>query len=97
MVSQTRNQIFSSIRSRNLAAVLMALVTATIIIPGMTTYLPLSMADQIALPILLFPFIWTALFIYSYMASQAWHPWVVMLLLSTSHGLLAFFALQGSQ
>ncbi|NMP32798.1 hypothetical protein HII17_14675 [Thalassotalea sp. M1531] len=74
----------------------MAFITCVILIPGMTTYLPFNMADQIAVPILLFPFIWTGLCLYSYMAEKAWRPWGVMLLLSLSHGVLSYIALSGS-
>ena len=50
---------FDSLKQRVFLAVVMVLITTTLMIPGMTTYLPFSMADQIALPILLFPFVWT--------------------------------------
>ncbi len=93
---EKRASVFTALKSRNVAGVLMAFVTCVILIPGMTTYLPLNMADQIAVPILLFPFIWTALCLYSYMAEKAWHPWGVMLALSISHGVLSFLALTGS-
>lgn len=71
----------------------MAFITCVVLIPGMTTYLPFNMADQIAVPILLFPFIWTALCLYSYMAEKAWQPWALMLLLCISHGTLSYIAL----
>ena len=91
----TRTSVFTSIKSRNFAGVLMAFITCTIMIPGMTTYLPFSAADQIAVPILLFPFIWTGLCVYSYMADKAWHPWLLMGLLCLSHGALSYVALAG--
>lgn len=91
----TRVSVFTSLKSRNIAGVLMAFVTCIMLVPGMTTYLPFSPADQIAVPILLFPFIWTALCVYSYLAEKAWHPWALMLSLSLSHGILSYFALIG--
>jgi len=91
----TRVSVFTSIKSRNIAGILMAFVTCIMLIPGMTTYLPFSAVDQIAVPILLFPFIWTALCVYSYLAEKAWHPWALMLSLSLSHGILSYFALTG--
>ena len=91
--SSTRTSVFTSIKSRNFAGCLMAFVTCIVLIPGMTTYLPFSAADQIAEPILLFPFIWTALCLYSYMAEKAWHPWGVMLFLTLSHAGLSYIAL----
>jgi len=87
------NSAFDRLKSRHFAALLMALLTSTVMIPGLTTYLPLSAADQIAIPILLFPFIWTGLFIYSYMAQKVWHPWLLMLVLTISHGVLSYLAL----
>lgn len=97
MTNNNRKTVFDSVVSRNFAAVIMALITATVMIPGMTAYLPLNITDQIAVPILLFPFIWTALFIYSYMAKKAWHAWALMLLLTLSHALFSWLALQGGK
>lgn len=91
----TRASVFTSIKSRNIAGVLMAFITCVILIPGMTTYLPFSAADQIAVPILLFPFIWTGLCLYCYMADKAWKPWALMLALCFSHGALSYIALAG--
>lgn len=84
---------FTALKSRNLAGIVMAFVTAVVIIPGMTTYLPFSIGDQIAIPILLFPLIWTGLFLYSYLSEKAWHAWLLMLVLALSHGLLSYIAL----
>lgn len=89
--------VFTSITSRNFAACLMALITSVIMIPGMSTYLPFSAVDQIGLPIFMFPFIWTALFIYSYMSSKTWHPWALMFGLAVIHGVLCFLALTGGK
>mgnify|MGYP000237588213 CR=1 FL=1 len=91
----TRVSVFTAIKSRNVAGVLMAFITCVMLIPGMTTYLPFSAADQIAVPILLFPFIWTALCVYSYLAEKAWQPWALMITLSLSHGILSYIALTG--
>ncbi|REL28853.1 hypothetical protein DXX93_07910 [Thalassotalea euphylliae] len=73
----------------------MAFLTCIVLVPGMTTYLPFGAADQIGVPILLFPFIWTGLCLYSYMAEKAWHPWALMISLSVSHGVLSYLALTG--
>ena len=73
----------------------MVLITTTLMIPGMTTYLPFSMADQIALPILLFPFVWTGLFVYCFMAKKVWHVWCLLGGISLSHLALSLLALQG--
>ncbi len=74
-------------------AIVLALVTATVMIPGMTVYLPFALEQQILLPILLFPLIWSGLFIYSYMAEKAWQPMVLMTLLTLSHAALSYWAL----
>ncbi len=95
VTKNTRVSVFNAIKSRNVAGVLMAFITCIVLIPGMTTYLPFSTADQIAVPILLFPFIWTALCTYSYLAEKAWHPWALMTVLILSHGILSYLALTG--
>jgi hypothetical protein len=96
---QTMNnkKTFNATRRRHLLACVMALITAVIIIPGMTTYLPFEMSEQILLPILLFPIIWTALFIYAYLAEKVWQPFIVMGLLCATHGLFSFWALTQGQ
>lgn len=71
----------------------MALLTVTVMIPGISVYLPLSIADRIGIPIFLFPFIWVGLFLYSYLAAKTWHPWLLMILLIVVHGGLSFWAL----
>lgn len=91
----TRTSVFTSLKSRNTAGVLMAFITCVILIPGMTTYLPFNAVDQIAAPILLFPFIWTGLALYSYLAEKAWHPWALMIFLCLSHAGLSYMALTG--
>ena len=91
----TKKRTFSALKRRNLMALFLALVTATVMIPGMTTYLPFEMEQQILVPILLFPFLWGGLFIYSYMAEKAWQPFTVMVALCVSHILLSYFALSG--
>lgn len=94
-IKTTRKGGFSAVTSRHFAGLLMAFITCVLMIPGMTTYLPFGAVDQIAIPILLFPFIWTALCLYSYLAEKAWQPWVLMLLLSAVHAALSFQALVG--
>ncbi|RYV01688.1 hypothetical protein SOPP22_15100 [Shewanella sp. OPT22] len=91
----TKKRTFSALKRRNLMAMFLALMTATVMIPGMTTYLPFEMEQQILVPILLFPFLWVGLFIYSYMAEKAWQPLIVMITLCISHILLSYFALSG--
>ena len=93
--TNTRESVFTALKSRNVAGILMTFICSVIIIPGMTTYLPFSIGDQIAVPILLFPFIWLGLFLYSYLAEKIWHVWLVLLVLALSHAGLSFLALTG--
>ncbi len=86
---------FSRLKNRLFAAIVMVLVTSVLIVPGMTTYLPLHQNDAIGLPILLFPFIWTALFIYCFMAESLWRVWAVLTGLAVLHGLCVYLALMG--
>lgn len=86
------NVTFTHLKARSFAAIVLALITATVMIPGMTTYLPLHQNDAIGIPILLFSFIWTGLFIYSYMAKSVKYVYFIMLALITSHSLLAYFS-----
>ncbi|ASM52060.1 hypothetical protein PESP_b0512 [Pseudoalteromonas espejiana DSM 9414] len=88
---------FSATKRRHIMACLLALITATVMVSGMTTYLPLQMSEQILLPILLFPIIWVGLFIYAYIAEKAWHPLLVMTILCAVHGALSYLALAQGQ
>lgn len=90
----SQSHTFTNIRSRHLAAIILTLLTATVMIPGMATYLPLPMTDKIGIPIFAFPFIWVGLFIYCYMAKKSWHAWAVLIVLLLSHAALSFLALQ---
>lgn len=87
---------FSATKRRHFIACILALITSVVMIPGMTTYLPFAMAEQILIPIMLFPLIWTGLFIYAYMAQKVWQPFTLMLLLTFIHGGLCFIALSGA-
>lgn len=90
-----KKRTFSATKRRHLMACILALITAVVMIPGMATYLPFALEEQILIPIMLFPFIWTSLFIYAYMADKAWHPFIVMLIILVSHAGLSFIALSG--
>jgi len=86
--------VFTAFKGRLLASLFMVLITSVVIIPGMTTYLPLGLLDSIAVPILLFPFIWVALFIYCYLADKAWHVWALLLGISAIHIALSVLAVR---
>lgn len=87
--------IFNHQRARTVLATLGPLLTSIVMIPGMTTYLPVSEADQIIMPILLFPIIWLTLFFSCYMLSKV--RYVVLLLGSIiiSHGVLSYLGVTG--
>ncbi len=93
----TKHRTFTATKRRHLMACLLALLTAIVMIPGMTTYLPFAIEEQILIPIMLFPLIWTALFIYAYMAEKVWQPFVLMFFILISHGGLSYLALTGGQ
>ncbi|MGL1956844.1 MAG: hypothetical protein OCD00_05945 [Colwellia sp.] len=86
---------FSYFKSRTFSAIVLTLITAVVIIPGMSTYLPFHQNDAIGIPILLFPFIWTALFIYSYMAKSIKQVFLVMSALIMVHVSCIYLALMG--
>jgi len=85
--------LFSAKKSRLLAAIFGVLVTSTLITAALPAYLPLSQGDTIAGPILLFPFTWVALFLFSLITTSIWRVWGGLGLLSLSHGLVIYFAL----
>jgi len=85
--------LFSAKKSRLLAAIFGVLVTSTLITAALPAYLPLSQGDTIAGPILLFPFTWVALFLFSLINTSIWRVWGGLGLLSLSHGLVIYFAL----
>tara|TARA_E500000178_G_C16892323_1_gene694087 strand:- start:101 stop:442 length:342 start_codon:yes stop_codon:yes gene_type:complete len=96
-LKMNNKKTFSATKRRHLMACVLALVTATVMITGMTTYLPLQMSEQILLPILLFPIIWVGLFIYAYISEKAWQPLLLMITLCLVHGILSYFALMQGQ
>lgn len=96
MASQVPRQhkpVFTHPKLRVVTACLIVLIVTTIMIPGMSTYLPFGVADQIGVPILFFPFLWTAFFIYCFIAEKVWHVWLLLTVLGISHGLLVYLNL----
>lgn len=92
----SNNPTFDRFKNRTFLAIVLTLITSVVMIPGMSTYLPLHQNDAVGLPILLFPFIWTALFIYSYMANSVTKVWVVMSSLTVIHIVCIYLALTAS-
>lgn len=95
MERSEKNKTFDAFKSRTFAATVLTLITSVVMIPGMATYLPLHLNDAVGLPILLFPFIWTGLFIYSYMAKSIKQVWLVLLALTAVHIACCYMALTG--
>lgn len=93
MEIKTKNATFNAFKNRTFLAIVMTLITSVVMIPGMATYLPFHQNDAIGLPILFFPFIWTGLFMYSYMAKSVKQVWLVMSALTLIHIVCIYFAL----
>ena len=87
------NQTFSYLKTRIVAAVFMVLITSTLMIPGMATYLPFHKNDAVGLPILLFPIIWSVLFIYCFMEASMKRLWAVLIALAVIHFVCIYMAL----
>jgi hypothetical protein len=96
MEINTKKSTFNAFKNRTFLALVLTLITSVIMIPGMSTYLPLVQTDAIAVPVLMFPFIWTALFIYSYMATSVRNVWLLMVSLNAVHITCIYFALFGN-
>ena len=92
---KNNKQTFSYLPSRIFASIVLVLITSTLMIPGMATYLPFHQNDAIGLPILLFPIIWTALFIYCFLETSVKRLWAVLVALALIHGACVYFALTG--
>jgi len=93
METKHKNAAFNAFKNRTFLAIVMTLVASVVMIPGMATYLPFHQNDAIGLPILFFPFIWTGLFIYSYMAKSVLQVWTVLSALILIHVACIYFAL----
>jgi len=78
------NSSFAELNERMTVALVMVLVTSIVIIPGMTTYLPYYVSDN---SILLFPFVWSGLFIYCFLGSSIRQVWGVLAALTAIHSL----------
>jgi len=91
--TDSRNETFNFFKTRTFSAIVLTLITSVVMIPGMSTYLPFHQNDAIGIPILLFPFIWTTLFIYSYLATSIKQVYLVMLTLTLVHIACVYFAL----
>ncbi|WP_252736013.1 hypothetical protein [Aestuariibacter sp. A3R04] len=94
-LTSSRKSVFSFLKTRIFAAVIMVMITSTVMIPGMSTYLPFNQNDAVGLPILLFPFIWAALFIYCFLVTSVKQLWAVLVSLAAIHIICIYFALAG--
>ena len=92
-MTTSEKQTFSHLKSRLFAAIFMVLIASTVTIPGMATYLPFHQNDAVGLPILLFPFIWTGLFIYCFMAESVKRVWISLTVITVIHIACSYMAL----
>ncbi|MEO1081153.1 MAG: hypothetical protein AAFY29_16455 [Pseudomonadota bacterium] len=81
-------RLFSRPLGRSLAATLGVLLTAVLTTAGMAAYLPLNQANQVVLPIILFPVTWLVLFLWVLLDQRLWRPLLGLLVLSVGHLLL---------
>ena len=68
----------------------LAFVAATLLMLGSTVWLPSGAAqiDNLVLPIVLFPLIWTALFLYALLAERLGRAYIVVTVLCVVHAAL---------
>ncbi len=90
------SSLFSARKSRLFACTFGALAISTILTAAMPAYLPFDQGDSIAGPILLFPFTWLALFLFSLITSNIWHVWSGLAVLGSSHALIIYLAINPS-
>ncbi len=88
--------LFSAKGSRLFAATIGVLIASTVLTAAMPAYLPFSLGDTIAGPILLFPFTWVTLFFFTMISSSIWRVWLGLGLLTGSHALIIYFALNAA-
>jgi len=89
-LSGAGDSLFPAPRSRALAATLGAFVVSVLVTTAMPRVLPLSEANSIVLPIVLFPLTWLALFFWVCFDRNMWRTWVGLALLGAgSAGLIA--------
>jgi hypothetical protein len=67
-----------------------ALITACLIMAGGALWIPPGRAnvDNLVFPIVLFPLLWTALFLYAFLEKKLWRAWAVMGCLSGANAVL---------
>lgn len=81
-------QLFGSPRSRVTAATLGVLLTAILVTAAMPAWLPLSDANRIVMPILLFPITWLLLLFWVLFAKSMLKTWAVLMGLMVGNLLL---------
>ncbi len=70
------------------------LITAVVVTASSAVYLPVSLADKIGLPVLLFPFIWLGLFFYVCFCQSIGRVMSVLGVLTLAHLVAVYFSLQ---
>lgn len=89
-----KQPLFQPLVSRLLAATLGTVVASTVFTAALPAYLPFSQGDSIAGPILLFPFIWVALFLFTLVTNNIGKVWGGLGALTASHLLIIYLVLQ---
>ena len=75
-----KERLFAAPRSRLIAATVGVLLAATLITAAMPAWLPLSEANSLVLPIVLFPVTWLLLFFWVLFAKSMLRTWIVLVL-----------------
>ena len=83
-----KERLFPAPRSRVTCATLGVLVAAVLVTAGMPAYLPLGQANNIVLPIILFPLTWLVLFLWVLFARSMLRAWGVIVVLIAVNALV---------
>ena len=86
--------LFTHLKKRHFLAFFVSLLCSMIIVAAMPVYLPIGQTDAIGLPILAFPFLWSALFLHSYIAQKLKYAFLMQGLLIVSHSYFIYSALR---
>lgn len=82
--------LFTAPTSRVLAATVGVLLCAIIVTAALPAYLPFNQANNIALPIILFPVTWLGLFLWVLFARSMLRAWLALAILAIIHaGIIA--------
>jgi hypothetical protein len=86
--------LFTSPKLRVIVLSLGVSLTAVVVTAGLSVYLPVSLADKIGLPVLLFPLIWLSLFFLTCFCQSIWRAIGMLSVLTMLHVVVVYFSLQ---